>query len=271
MVGDINIDILKENQLTTLYLDLLTTNGMESMINDFTREDLNKNNRSCIDHIFIRNKTIDTQLYSSIIKTNISDHYTLFLSYSPNKDFNFASKTYTQLTKICNFKVNNQIRTTNWHEIENETNPVEMFSVINEKFKNIYENSKTIISKRKNRVTSPWMTEYLIKSCETRDKLNKKWYHNKNNKQKENEYKKYRNFLNKKLNNAKNLYYKNKFYENRNDIRVTWLIINELIGKKVTNLDETITKNFKNLNITDICNNFAVNFKTNVEKIIHFC
>lgn len=271
MVGDINIDILKECTITTLYLDILTSNGMQSMINNYTRVDLNRHTHTCIDHLFVRTKNILTEPNAVIIKTNISDHYTLFFSYSTNEDVTNTTQINTQQTKICNAKVNRQIRTTDWNEIQNESNPTEMFSAIVEKFNYIYKNSKIITRKNKNRISSPWITENLIKNCETRDKLYKKWYANKNNKQNESEYKKYRNMLNKKLIYAKNLYYKNKFYENRNNIRVTWQIINELIGKKTTNLDETIKKNFKNLNITDICNNFAINFKKNVEKIMHFC
>lgn len=59
-------------------------------------------------------------------------------------------------------------------------------------------------------------------------------------KKNEYEYKTFRNSLNKKLNYAKNQYYKSKFLENRNNSRVTWQIINEIIGKTSNNIDETL-------------------------------
>lgn len=47
IVGDINIDINKQNKTTATYLDMLTSNGMQPMINECTREDPNKNTRTC--------------------------------------------------------------------------------------------------------------------------------------------------------------------------------------------------------------------------------
>ena len=61
-VGDINIDILKQNKPTTIYLDMMLANGMQSMVNE-TREDINKNTFSCIDHVFIKNKQTNAHMY----------------------------------------------------------------------------------------------------------------------------------------------------------------------------------------------------------------
>lgn len=271
LVGDININLLNKNLLTTLYIDMMSSNGLQCMINDCTREDLSKNTNTCIDHLFVRCKHIQTHAYTSIIKINISDHYGLLCCLSGYESVVKTIENDTQQTKICNYKVKQLIRTTNWHEIENHSNPNEMFEEINEKFNYIYENSKINIRKKNNRIPNPWMNEDLIRNCEIRDKLFKKWRLNRNNKKHENEYKKYRNVLNKKLNYAKNYYYKNKFFENRNNIRVTWQILNEIIGKKSNNIDENILKNFKNLNLSEICDNFAENFNKNVENILHNC
>lgn len=58
---------------------------------------------------------------------------------------------------------------------------------------------------------------------------------------------------------------------NRNNLRGTWQMINEIIGKKVTNIDETIKRNFPNKNIKDVAEEFAQKFKENVKNIIHIC
>lgn len=246
---------------------MLLSNGMQCIIKESTREDINKNTSTCIDHIFIRTKNINTNTHASIITSNISDHYALTLSLSEQE---IEERKRAQSKQICSYKVNTQIRTTNWHALENIANVNDMFNVIHEHFNKIYETS-TIIKKSKKRTTNPWMNEYLIKCCEKMDKLYKKWYLCRKNKNNELEYKKYRNIINKKLNYAKNCYYKNKFFENKSNIRVTWQIINEIIGKKTYNIDENIIKNFKNTNLTDICNLFATNFKENVYQILHKC
>lgn len=111
----------------------------------------------------------------------------------------------------------------------------------------------------------------LLKACDIGDKLFNKWQNNKRNKNYETEYKKFRNLVNKKLNRAKNNYNRIRLLQNKNNVRVTWQIINEITGKEYNNLDTTIIKNFKTDNIQEISNKFAVNFYSNVQKIIHKC
>lgn len=77
--------------------------------------------------------------------------------------------------------------------------------------------------------------------------------------------------LNKKLVYSRNKYYKRKFFENRNDIRNTWQLINEIIGKRTNSIDLTITKNFQNNDIQSIANKFAISFNENIKKILHVC
>lgn len=49
LVGDVNIDLLRENSTTTTYLNMLTSNGLQCMVNESTREDVKRNTRTCID------------------------------------------------------------------------------------------------------------------------------------------------------------------------------------------------------------------------------
>ena len=140
-----------------------------------------------------------------------------------------------------------------------------------EKFCDIYKKSNTQNKINKKRKINPWMNDYLLNGCNIRDKLFNKWRNNKNNKIYENDYKKFRNLLNKKLINAKNLYYKTKFLENRNNLRITWQTINEITGKVTKNIDTSLIKNFKSENILATANKFASSFKSNVQKILHKC
>lgn len=103
------------------------------------------------------------------------------------------------------------------------------------------------------------MNDKILKFCEIRDKLYKKWTQNKNNKQNENIYKKFNNSLNKKIILAKNAYNFRQFVENRKNIRVTWQLIGKITGKKIDNIDKTIKKNFSSTNVKEIAANFALN------------
>lgn len=273
IVGDVNIDIKKKNKTTTTYLDLLYSRGMRSMINESTREDLNQNTSTCIDHLFMKCNESNTLSHACIIATTISDHYSIFFCLSKQKNNQCREKFNTQGPILNNNLVNRKIRELNWNEflITNQ-NPNDLYNTICEKFNEIYENSYKNVT-RKKRSSNPWITEELINDCDIRDNLYKKWHNNKRNKNLELVYKKFRNHTNKKITSARNNYYRQKFFENRYDIRVTWQIINEIIGKKTNNIDETIIKHFNinNDNISNITNRFAENFNQNVNRLLHNC
>lgn len=54
-IGDIDINILKEDDIATQYLNLLSENNLISMINKPIR------GRSCLDHIFLKTVLIDAE------------------------------------------------------------------------------------------------------------------------------------------------------------------------------------------------------------------
>jgi len=87
LCGDMNINILDNSGDISDYLNILASFNFFSCINNFTRvtDVLN----SCIDHIFI-NYISNLSLY--IIKTDITDHYSLDISI--NND-NFIEKCNT--------------------------------------------------------------------------------------------------------------------------------------------------------------------------------
>lgn len=272
IVGDMNIDIKTDNITTTTYLDMILSNGMQSMVKESTRVDVNKNTSTCIDHVFIKNNQANSHANATIIRTTISDHYSIFCCIQKEQKNQGSETRITQGPQYNNSKVNKSIRETNWNEVINQIpNTESLYNKIFKKFCEIYKTSNKETKPSKKRSNNPWISEELVKYCDTRDKLHRKWRNNKNNKIFESEYKKFRNSLNKKIHNAKNMYYKNKFLDNKNDMRATWQIINEIIGKKTSNLDETVIKNFKNDNINVIINNFSTNFNDNVKKIIHDC
>lgn len=155
--------------------------------------------------------------------------------------------------------------------MQHESNTNYLYNQFCNKFSEIYKNSNTNKKHIKIRSANPWINDEIVKYCEFRDKLYTKWQNNLKNKKYEKEYKKFRNWVTKKIIFEKNNYYKQKFIENRFDLRATWQIINEIIGKKNSNIDEFIIKNFKNQNLVEILNNFALNFNYNVKKIIHTC
>lgn len=160
VVGDMNIDILKENTTTSRYLDMITSNGMQSLINDCTREDINKSTTTCIDHMFLRKREVNSHVHASIIKTTISDHFALSCCISIEEFHHQAKEDITQQTKLCNKKVNSQICETNWSELLSHSNPNDLFNEIYAKFENIYRNAT--VSKKEKKTHTEAVDEFLF-------------------------------------------------------------------------------------------------------------
>lgn len=79
LIGDMNINILPDNMtdLGQNYLDTLMTHNFVSCIRQPTREDLERGNTSCIDHIMYKpSHPSDLEnIKTAVLHTHITDHY----------------------------------------------------------------------------------------------------------------------------------------------------------------------------------------------------
>lgn len=75
LVGDINIDLKKNQNIQTLYLNSLHELGMSCGIKQYTRIEYKDDilTKSCIDHIFIRN-TSGYTAQTAVIDITLADH-----------------------------------------------------------------------------------------------------------------------------------------------------------------------------------------------------
>lgn len=94
-LGDINIDILKNDNVANDYLNIFSSHGYISAINKPTR--VFGNSMSCIDHIFIKQKikyASNDKLVPIILQSHLTDHFTTILQIiSPKKKYQrFCSK-----------------------------------------------------------------------------------------------------------------------------------------------------------------------------------
>ncbi|KAJ8962757.1 hypothetical protein NQ318_001155 [Aromia moschata] len=123
LIGDINIDILQINDVSTEYINTLCEFGYTSAINGATR--VEKNNKTCIDHIFIKpkNDNIDYCI-PLIIKTDITDHYTTMIQIilSNNILENEQHRNQTFIQQIDNQNLANILSNTSWETVYTASN-----------------------------------------------------------------------------------------------------------------------------------------------------
>jgi len=83
LLGDININIIGNNNVENNYLDLLSSNGISSLTNVFTRTPAGISKSFCIDHIFVKSNKNKKSLYNieaGVLQTVFSDHYSTIIS-----------------------------------------------------------------------------------------------------------------------------------------------------------------------------------------------
>lgn len=268
VMGDINIDVKKSKLNISYvkdYLEMLSSSRLLNVITKCTRIDPRNGTKSLIDHILV--SKVDNPIYTVVIENEITDHYpTLYYI----KTERHAEKQIVSSKHISNYKLNQLIREENWSSVLKEENAERMYNTFASKLKDLYMKSTVIKKISKTRKNNPWITSELIADCKKRDILYRKWKNNINNKSYENDYKILRNKINKAILIQKSNFYKNQFMEFKTNPRKTWGLINEILGRKKSSIDDTITKNFK-IEFKSLANEFGEFFSSQTANIIHQC
>ena len=128
--------------------------------------------------------------------------------------------------------------------------------------------------KEKRLRAKPWLTKGLLKSIKRKHALFSKLLKALHSDGELNNYKRYRNVLNRVIKSGKESYYRESFYQNKNDQEKLWKVINELafIKKKKKVIPSELISDDKIVqdpqSICEIMNNFFVNVgKTLADKI----
>ena len=182
------------------------------MINKPTRID--GFSRSCIDHFFISSRCSDVvDVDAAVIGSGITDHFPIVLSLRFNYCFLPSSASTVVYKKIDHRILSDELERVDWSGVynSNDTN-IAAEEFLKQLIYAISMATETKVKKinSKNRKRKPWITVGIINSIKKRDLLKKISDNNPNdNKAKEN-FRAYRNKLNKIVNKAKHLYYLSK-------------------------------------------------------------
>ena len=145
-------------------------NSLIPLINKPTR--VTRTNATAIDHILI-NAFLNKQIETGIIKTEISNHFPIFLITDPitlseikSKRTLLYKRTINTATKE-NFK--NILARKTWDYIKEIDNPNEAYSKFLYDFSSIYEEAfpKLEIKIKQKNLISPWITKGIMKSSKS--------------------------------------------------------------------------------------------------------
>jgi Reverse transcriptase (RNA-dependent DNA polymerase) len=145
--------------------------------------------------------------------------------------------------KLNKDKLIDALRVQSWTKVTDQQDADKAFEIFVDIFKNLVEEStevNTIKNNSKLRKLKPWITTGLVVSIRKRDSLHRKlvalrkrFQGNKEELQSlQEQYKLYRNFVNRLITNVKEKYYANKINLNKHCPKKTWETINEITGLK---------------------------------------
>ena len=223
-----------------------------------------------IDNIYIKFNTNEYKPNeSSILMTYISDHFPILLTYESIQSQHKQETPLFIKTRMMNDKkmnnINKSLDQINWNLLINddiEGSFSRFIASVNAAI-NLHAPEREIKINAKKIIRNPWITAGLIKSSKTLDKLFSQQKDKPQHHPLKVKYKSYKNAYNKLKRLRKNAYYTNMIENVKNDIRKTWQILNNLVGKR--NDKSTIPKQFINNGsyITDpqmIANDFSTYF-----------
>ncbi|XP_074035242.1 uncharacterized protein [Leptinotarsa decemlineata] len=269
--GDININILEEDQVAAEYLNTLYEFDFMSYINNVTRP----KSGTCLDHFFIKSKSENTNINSYVMKTNITDHYTIMAKIQMNKDF---QQNHSKLMIKCiNYPgLRRDLHDFDWNQLVSIDNiddaTVFFLDVLKDK---IEDNTKHKKIKHKFIKRKVWITDGIIRSIIERDRLFTKYRNNMSDTVSKEEYLNYRNTLNSLIKSRKKSYYRQKIENNKNSSQALWNTIKTL-NKNQNNkgIDQIIDENghltVDKEEISDIFNNYYINVGENLARQVIF-
>ena len=156
---------LKSDLNPTRYLNIIFSHSFIPLINKPTR--VSKNNATVIDNL-LTNTFIDNNYMSGIVKTDITDHFPVFLitekELNTARKSDFVFKRSFSDKKLKEFK--NTLYNVDWSSVLTIKNPNTAYD---EFLKDFLSHHDIFFPKKKNKVktknlANPWITKEIIKS-----------------------------------------------------------------------------------------------------------
>ena len=273
LAGDYNINLLNYNEhsQTSDFVDLMYSSALFPLICKPTR--VQNNTATLIDNIF-HNVKENVNVLNGILVTDISDHYPVFhIDYSTQVT-NIETCSYKRIFSKHNIQqFHDEMCTFDWSRVLNCTDAQRAFTLFHTTLCNSFNKNfpiTKIVHSYKNKKT--WLTIGLKHSIKLKNKLYLKCKTYPSSFNVEN-YKHYRNKLNKLLKVAERKHYDDLFEHNKSNLKKTWSIIKDVINKKKAN---ACPKSFKINNqmsddknlIANGFNNYFANIGKNLASLI---
>ena len=177
---------------------------------------------TAINHI-LTNSFVDTTIKVGIIKSDVSDHFPIYL-FIPSEKVSVENEIVYIYKKIINDETieafTQNLYENNLNDVESIRNPNDAYRIFLEQFRTMYDKHfplKTIKLKTKD-LKSPWITAGIKKSSKQKQRLYTKFLKNRNQKN-ETEYKNYKKLFESIKRRLKKLHLSKLLLKYKNNIK----------------------------------------------------
>ena len=205
---------------------------MVPVINKPTR--VTKNTATAIDHI-ITNSLLHRAINTGILKLDISDHFPISLIAKTEKKMTPEEKVQIKKLLINNKtkkKFKNALQEMTWDDVISSKQTDPAYEVFLNKFISLYDKmfEKFMVMVKSKTLKNLWITKGILKSSKTKQRLYDKFLKSKTYEH-EISYKNYRKLFESIKQRAKSQYYSKMILHYKDNIKKTWQIMKEVIGK----------------------------------------
>lgn len=278
VMGDFNLDLLDSDSHapTNEFLNNLMSHSFLPTIRHPTR--ITETSATLLDNIFSNN--LQYKMDTAILYSDISDHLPVVmhidLKLQKNKFVNLRSIRIYDSDSIEKFKL--ALSHVDWAGICSDyicSDPNESYNIFTKRFSLIFEEYFPQKCFKQTRAKTPrkeWITSGLVKSCNKKSYLYKKYIKNPNVENKT-KYIRYRNKLKSILHKAEKDFYRAKFKQFQGNLTQTWKLLGTILNKnKQSNIVTEFVKNGCTITdpqeIVEYFNDFFVNIGEKLAKSI---
>ena len=271
LMGDFNIDMSKKIESPSIldFINITVSSGFYPLIDKPTR--VSTRSATTIDNIFTN--VYNSSTLSGILLTEITDHFPIFhISHSSvDKKHKEKPHTYRKINIESLDTLNADLENADWSKVYHEHDPERAYDLFCEIFIELYNKHLPVQTNKsgKRQSKKPWVTRELLKLIDKKNRCYKRYITSPldTNYVK---YKKLRNKVTSSLRRAKKDYYFKKFDSIKHNSKLTWKLINTVLGKqKVTpNREQIFTHNDAVINnpseIAESFNEYFVQIGSNI-------
>lgn len=263
ILGDFNIDILTPSKSSVCtYLNTLSGNGISSLINAPTREEILSGRLvvSCIDHINLR--TCSQRVQSAVITQKLADHYFISCRWSNVNPSPQCSLLGTRTSVIDTAKFDRLVSSFDWNGFLQSVSSTDIYQKFAHVINMFYVSSKKEICVKRRRPDHYWLNADILAAIAEKNNLWARYRRSPGNTVLKSDFQICRNMVNAMIRSAKRKYFHKKFSESRSNMTQTWHLINEFRGNpSASSVDNVLKKNF-GPNLSTVVRDFNSFFAT---------